>query len=136
ICTGNQETDAVSRAGLVGLTATLNRRTAVETAEPLAVDIEKDELIFFPLLYWPVVSTQATPSTKAVERITRYFETGAPILFDTRDANDQTPGPVGGAASSAQRLRRLVAGIKIPPLVPIPPDHVLTKSFYLMHDFP
>ena len=134
--TGNQEADAVSRAGLVGLTATLNRRTAVETAEPLAVDIQKDDLIFFPLLYWPVVSTQAAPSAKAVERINRYLDTGGTILFDTRDANDQTPGPVGGADSSAQRLRRLVAGIKMPPLVPIPPDHVLTKSFYLMHEFP
>jgi hypothetical protein len=136
IRTGDQATDAVSRAGLVGLTGTLNRRTAVETAEPLAVDIEKDELIFFPLLYWPVVSSQAAPSPKAIERINRYLETGGTILFDTRDANDQTPGPVGGAESSAQRLRRLVAGIKMPPLVPIPPDHVLTKSFYLMHDFP
>ena len=29
------EVDRLSRAGLVGLTATLNRRTAVETAEPL-----------------------------------------------------------------------------------------------------
>jgi len=134
--TGNQETDALSRAGLLGLTATLNRRTAVETAEPLAVDLERDELIFFPLLYWPVVSTQAAPSPRAVERINRYLETGGTILFDTRDANDQTPGPVGGATSSAQRLRRLVAGIKMPPLVPIPPDHVLTKSFYLLHDFP
>ena len=134
--TGNQETDALSRAGLLGLTATLNRRTAVETAEPLAVDLERDELIFFPLLYWPVVSTQAAPSPRAVERINRYLETGGTILFDTRDANDQTPGPVGGATSLAQRLRRLVAGIKMPPLVPIPPDHVLTKSFYLLHDFP
>ena len=34
--TGNDQVDTVSRAGLVGLTATLNRRTAVETAEPLA----------------------------------------------------------------------------------------------------
>jgi len=134
--TGNQNIDAVSRAGLLGLTATLNRRTAVETADPLAVDIEKDELIFFPLLYWPVVSAQAAPSPGAVERINRYLGTGGTILFDTQDANDQTPGPVGGADSSAQRLRRLAAGIKMPPLVPIPPDHVLTKSFYLMHDFP
>jgi hypothetical protein len=136
IQTGNQETDALSRAGLLGLTATLNRRTAVETAEPLAVDLERDELIFFPLLYWPVVSTQAAPSPRAVERINRYLETGGTILFDTRDANDQTPAPVGGAISSTQRLRRLVAGVKMPPLVPIPPDHVLTKSFYLLHDFP
>jgi hypothetical protein len=134
--TGNQEVDAVSRAGLLGLTATLNRRTAVETADPLAVEIEKDDLIFFPLLYWPVVATQPPPSPKAVERINRYLDTGGTILFDTRDGNDQSPGPVGGAESSAQRLRRLVDGIKMPPLVPIPPDHVLTKSFYLMHEFP
>jgi hypothetical protein len=134
--TGNDEVDTVSRAGLVGLTATLNRRTAVETAEPLAVDIERDELIFFPLLYWPVVSDQAPPSSTAVERINRYLETGGTILFDTRDGDDQTPGSFGGAAISAQRLRRLVGAIKIPTLVPIPPDHVLTKSFYLLHEFP
>ena len=134
--TGNEQVDAVSRAGLIGLTATLNRRTAVETAEPLAVDIERDELIFFPLLYWPVIAEQAPPSPTAVERINRYLETGGTILFDTRDGDDQTPGSFGGAAHSAQRLRRLVAGIKIPPLVPMPPDHVLTKSFYLLHEFP
>src|SRR6185437_2048991 len=83
IRTGNQEIDATSRAGLIGLTATLNRRTAVETAEPLAVDVEQDELVFFPLLYWPVVPSQAAPSPKAVERINRYLETGGTILFDT-----------------------------------------------------
>ena len=134
--TGNDQVDAVSRAGLVGLTATLNRRTSVETAEPLAVDIEQDELIFFPLLYWPVVSDQAPPSATAVERINRYLGTGGTILFDTRDGDDQTPGSFGGAALSAQRLRRLAGAIKIPALVPIPPDHVLTKSFYLLHEFP
>jgi hypothetical protein len=37
---------------------------------------------------------------------------------------------------SADRLKALVGGVKIPPLVPIPPDHVLTKSFYLLHEFP
>ncbi|HKM69061.1 MAG TPA: DUF4159 domain-containing protein [Stellaceae bacterium] len=134
--TGNDQVDAVSLAGLVGLTATLNRRTSVETAEPLAVDIEQDELIFFPLLYWPVVSDQAPPSATAVERINRYLGTGGTIFFDTRDGDEQTPGSFGGAALSAQYLRHLAGAIKIPALVPIPPDHVLTKSFYLMHEFP
>ncbi len=134
--TGTEEVDAVSRAGLLGLTAILNRRTAVETAEPLAVDIERDELIFFPLLYWPVTSGQASPSARAAERINRYLETGGTILFDTRDGNERIPGPFGTAAASQERLRRLVGGIKIPPLVPVPTDHVLTKSFYLLHEFP
>ncbi len=134
--TGNSEVDNESRAGLVGLGDALNRRTAVETGDPLAIDVEADELIFFPLLYWPVTADQAPPSPKAVERINRYLETGGTILFDTRDGDAQSPGPFGGAAVAAQRLRRLTAGINMPPLVPIPPDHVLTKSFYLLHEFP
>src|SRR5436190_12783111 len=136
IRTGSEAVDGQSRAGLLGLTDTLNRRTAVETAEPLAVDLERDDLIFFPLLYWPVTAEQTVPSPRAAERINRYLETGGTILFDTRDAGEETPGPFGSAATSQSRLRRLAAGIKIPQLVPVPPDHVLTKSFYLLHEFP
>ncbi|MBV8888497.1 MAG: DUF4159 domain-containing protein [Alphaproteobacteria bacterium] len=134
--TGVADVDAVSRAGLTGLTQTLNRRTAVETAEPMAVDVERDELIFFPLLYWPVTAEQQPPSPQAVERINRYLDTGGTILFDTRDAGEQMPGTYGTAALSEQLLRHLVGAVKIPPLEPVPPDHVLTKSFYLLHDFP
>jgi hypothetical protein len=136
IRTGSQAVDAESRAGMFGLADTLNRRTAVETAEPLAVDLEADDLIFFPLLYWPVTAEQPTPSPRAAERINRYLETGGTILFDTRDAGAETPGPFGNGAASQSRLRQLAAGVKIPPLVPVPPDHVLTKSFYLLHEFP
>src|SRR5438105_1939311 len=136
IQTGDQAVDAASHAGLVGLNATLSRRTAVETAEPLAVDLEHDDLIFFPLLYWPVTATQRPPSPAAAERINRYLETGGTILFDTRDGGEETPGPFGSAATSQAQLRRLVAGVKIPPLVPVPPDQVLTRSFYLLHEFP
>ncbi|HEX5318245.1 MAG TPA: DUF4159 domain-containing protein [Stellaceae bacterium] len=134
--TGSAEVDRLSQAGLVGLTETLNRRTAVETAAPLGVDLESDDLIFFPLLYWPVTPDQPPPSPAAVERINRYLDTGGTILFDTRDAGSQIPGPYGTGSASRERLKRLVAGVKIPPLVPIPPDHVLTKSFYLLHEFP
>ena len=40
-------------------------------------------------------------------------------------------GAVGGAAAA-----RWSAGSRSRPLVPVPPDHVLTKSFYLLHEFP
>jgi hypothetical protein len=33
-------------------------------------------------------------------------------------------------------LRKILAGLDIPPLAPPGEDHVLTKSFYLMRDFP
>jgi hypothetical protein len=33
-------------------------------------------------------------------------------------------------------LRRLTAKLDLPPLEVVPPDHVLTKTFYILHDFP
>jgi hypothetical protein len=135
IKTGIPSLDEVSRAGLAGLTNLLNRRTAVEAAEPMAVDPEQDELIFFPLIYWPISADQPSLSPRAIERLNRFIATGGTIFFDTRDQGEG--GATGNFAGAAtQRLRQLVGGLNIPPLAPIPPDHVLTKSFYLMQDFP
>jgi hypothetical protein len=134
IQTGDPQVDQVSKAGLVGLSGVLGRRTAVESGEPMAVDPEQDELIFFPLIYWPVTPDQPTRSPRAIERLNRYLATGGTIFFDTRD---QGEGGTGGMAGSAtQHLRQIAAGLNIPALQPVPPDHVLTKSFYLLQEFP
>ena len=59
---------------------------------------------------------------------------GGTILFDTRDL---TVGAVRGEASPGQQtLRRLTAGSDLPPLEQLPADHVLTKTFYILRDFP
>jgi hypothetical protein len=134
--TGDAAVDAASRAGLTGLSDALDRRTAVEPGAPLAVDIEADELVFFPLLYWPVTSGEPPPSPRAIGKLNRYLDTGGTILFDTRDGTGAAAGMLDGAAPAAGALQELTAGLKMPPLVPIPPDHVLTKSFYLLHEFP
>ncbi|HKF70741.1 MAG TPA: BatA domain-containing protein, partial [Stellaceae bacterium] len=65
---GIPEVDDQTRAGLAGLSDVLNRRTAVEAAVPLDVDIETDEIVFFPLLYWPVAEGQQLPSAKAIDK--------------------------------------------------------------------
>ena len=33
-------------------------------------------------------------------------------------------------------MRRLTQGLDLPPLEPVPADHVLTKAFYILRDFP
>lgn len=131
VLTGDAQADAVAKAGLRGLGEVLWQRTAVEPAEPIAVDIEKDELAFFPFLYWPVTASQPLPSAAAYAKLNDYLRTGGMILFDTRDG-DLAPGN----SPEAQALQRLAAGLDIPPLEPVPPDHVLTRTFYLLQDFP
>lgn len=133
VITGDSRLDETSRAGLIGLSVSLQARTAVVPGEPFGVDVERDELAFFPLLYWPMSDTQQPLSDVAVRRINDYLRHGGAILFDTRD---QQFAAFGGTGPGTKKLRELVGGLDLPPLVPIPPDHVLTKAFYLLQEFP
>lgn len=123
----------MSAAGLTGLSRVLAARTAIEPAEPMAVDLEQDDLSLFPLIYWPIAERQPTPSAEASARLNAFMRSGGMIVFDTRDAHLSSPG---GAGPNAKALRRLAAALDLPPLERVPPDHVLTRTFYLLDRFP
>jgi Domain of unknown function (DUF4159)/Aerotolerance regulator N-terminal len=137
VVTGDSEVDAVSKAGLQGLTLFLAQRTALEAGEPIGLDIGRDELAFFPLIYWPIVPGAPKPSAEALARIDAYMKQGGTVLFDTRDALIAPPGPGGEARSPGMaELRSILSSLDIPELEPVPRDHVLTKTFFLLRDFP
>ena len=133
VLTGDAQLDQVAEAGLRGLGERLWERTSIEPEAPVGVDIERDELAFFPFLYWPVSASQPLPSANAYRKLNDYLRTGGMILFDTRDSD---VARAGGSTPEAQHLQRIAAGLNIPPLEPVPPDHVLTRTFYLLQDFP
>lgn len=134
VVTGQADIDQMSRAGLYGLTEVLYRRTSIEAAEPIGVNLEADDISLVPFLYWPITPQQPQLSDAALRRLDLFMKTGGMILFDTRD---QAMGLSGTAASpNTDKLRQLLARLDIPPLMPVPDDHVLTKAFYLMQDFP
>jgi hypothetical protein len=135
VLTGIPALDETSRAGLDGLTRVLERRTSIEAGPPLSVDLARDDLSFFPLLYWPIADEQRTLPEIAVRKVNDYMKNGGTILFDLREL-DSGAQPFGRATRGMQALQRLAQGLEIPQLAPVPPDHVLTKSFYLMQDFP
>ncbi|MGB0497554.1 MAG: DUF4159 domain-containing protein [Rubricella sp.] len=132
VLTGDEEIDAAARAGLRGLAFVLTQRTAVE---PLvaSVDVETDELAFYPILYWPVTDDAERPSDEAYARINTFLRSGGMILFDTMDA--QIAG-FGSETPTSIALRRIADGLDLPPLEPVPQDHVLTRTFYLLDAFP
>ena len=134
VLTGDPKVDEMARAGLLGLSDKLWQRTSIEPMMPMGVDIEKDELAFFPFLYWPVVAGAAQPSDAAYAKLNQYLRTGGMILFDTRDAD--LTGFGGGTTPEGQALQVIAEGLDIPPLEPMPADHVLTRTFYLLQDFP
>jgi Domain of unknown function (DUF4159) len=137
VVTGNAEVDAISKAGLAGLTLFLAQRTALEPGDPIGLDITRDELAFYPLIYWPIAPGAARPTEAALKRIDTYMKDGGTVLFDTRDAVVAPPGPNGETRSPGMlELRQILSSLDIPELEPVPRDHVLTKTFYLLRDFP
>ncbi len=136
VTTGDSALDRMTMAGLRGLSEVLQRRTAVEAGEPLAVDIEEDELAFYPLLYWAVSPAQRPLSQRARGKLNTYLRTGGTVLFDTREQGGMAPGSPSGVGDAGLRLRRILRGLDVPLLIQTPPDHVLTRAFYLLDDFP
>jgi hypothetical protein len=137
ILTGDAEVDNVSKMGLQGLILFLAQRTALEAGDPVGLDPARDELAFFPLIYWPIVPNAPRPSQAALTRIDAYMKQGGTVLFDTRDAVMAPPGPGGENRSPGMlALRDILASLDIPELEPVPKDHVLTKTFFLLNNFP
>ncbi|WP_111431971.1 DUF4159 domain-containing protein [Rhodobacteraceae bacterium DSL-40] len=132
--TGNTRVDQVSEAGLKGLSRELFERTAIDPADPVGINLETDDLTLLPLLYWPVTEGQQPPSDAAYARLNEYLRHGGMILFDTRDSD--IAASYGGTTPNGRALQRIALKLDIPPLVQVPPDHVLTRTFYLLQDFP
>lgn len=132
VVTGDPEIDRTSEEGLSGLSKVLRARTALEPAEPMGVDIDKDELAFFPILYWPVREDASPLSDATLAKVDAFMKQGGLIVFDTRDHETG----FSGTGTQAKALNRLIGQLDIPPLEPVPESHVLTKSFYLMRSFP
>ncbi|MGQ3283222.1 DUF4159 domain-containing protein [Bosea sp. (in: a-proteobacteria)] len=133
VVTGDRTVDEMSKAGLAGLNLVLGARTALEPGEAVGVNVDRDELAFFPVLYWPIVSGRPIPSSETLRKLEAYMKGGGLVIFDTRDAMSARPG--GGTTPEGDQLRRMLQTLDIPELEPLPRDHVLTKTFYILDGF-
>jgi hypothetical protein len=134
--TGDDSVDTISEQGLKGLGLILTDRTSVIPGSPIGVNIERDEIVFFPLVYWPVLDGAAVPTPATLAKMDAYMKNGGTIFFDLRDDAMGLESLSGAATGATDALRRILAKLDIPPLEPVPENHVLTKAFYLMRDFP
>ncbi|MGE0232379.1 MAG: DUF4159 domain-containing protein [Flavobacteriaceae bacterium] len=134
VVTGDSRLDAISKAGLEGLSRILATRTAFEPGPPAAIDPATDEMAFYTLIYWPVRADSPPVTERAVQRVDAFMKQGGTVLFDTGDQlqtayrSDSSP--------NQRRLAELLGDLDLPELEPVPADHVLTKAFYLLSDFP
>ena len=136
VVTGDAEVDTVSKQGLAGLSDYVNGRTAAVLADPVGVVPGRDDLGFFPLLYFPVTA-DATVSPAAIAALNDYMRHGGIVVIDLRGGDASAEGSGAGAApDTASALRRIGRGLDVPRLTPLTSAHVLAHAFYLLTDFP
>lgn len=139
VATGNPDIDRLAQSGLDNLTSLLATRTAAELALPLRLDLTApsltpDSLTPFPMLYWRVTATTAIPPARNMAALNDYLKRGGLLVFDAPDQTGAVGGGEPGAASA--RLGAILRLLDLAPMTDMPPDHALTRSFYLLQNLP
>ncbi len=132
IASGDAQVDGIARSGLEGLSDYVNHRTAATLFEPDPVRPGQTDLSVYPLLYWPITADAEALTSDQTAALNDYMSRGGIILIDTRDSGSGS----GFAPGTEQALKRLSRGLMIPPLAALTGEHVLSRSFYLLSDFP
>jgi len=133
VLTGDSHVDEISQEGLLSLSRVLAARTSLTPGDPVGLDLARDELAFYPMIYWPVVPGHGQPTAAVLAKVAAYMKEGGTIIFDTRDA--LTARPEGPPTAEGSWLKQMLSGLDVPELEPVPPDHVVTKTFYLLDGF-
>ena len=138
VLTGDQIVDNTSKEGLSGLVKVLGFRTSVEQAGVNSINIDSDDIAFFPILYWPVLPNAQPLKETTLAKIDAYMKEGGLIIFDTRDYGQGLPSGfnVNRGGETGTALQRLLGRLDIPRLEAVPETHVLTRAFYLLRTFP
>jgi hypothetical protein len=126
--TGDGFVDGKTRAGLTALSRLVGERSTARLDTPMAVDLERDPVLFFPIVYWPLSAAQKPPSAAAMDKLNAYLRSGGMIVLDTGAESANTGDPA--------ILRSLTQGLAVPPLIMVDGNHVLTRSFYLLKELP
>ena len=130
--TGNSRTDSLSEAAMKTLVKELTTRTTIEPEGARGVTLGQDPLVFYPFLYFPVERDAPDLTDEASAALNAYMASGGTIVFDTRDQGDRAL--LG--TSTHPGLSAVTKNLDVPQIGPVPEDHVLTKSFYLLQSFP
>jgi hypothetical protein len=136
IVTNNPATDQISADGLGYLSANVSAHSSIQLGAPVALNPGKDDLSFYPLIYWPLLPSAPVPSPAACDALNTYMKYGGLLVIDMPGSDPGAAGSGAGFAPGASAaFTRATACLNLPPLEAISPDNVLARSFYIIPDY-
>jgi hypothetical protein len=133
VITGNPARDDLSRRGLESLTRFIKLRTAIIMNDVVGVAPDNRNIGLYPVIYWPLAGDEPPLTPAERNNLQDYLRHGGMIFFDTNDRSLVNPPVITPAWRSLQNhLDQLGSST----LQPLPAEHVLGRSFYLLDQFP
>ena len=108
-------------------------RTSINPKGVKEIDLKKDNIFFYPIIYWQITKEFIKLDNKSLKKLKSYFDSGGIILFDLVEFSKSYSSL---SNNSLYEIKNLFANIGIVNLDLVPKDHTLTKSFYLLSNFP
>lgn len=103
----------------------VGRRTSIAAAfEPARVDLASPDLFLHPFLFWSGAAGFDPIPERDVLRLRRYISAGGFLLADSAQENGDD-----FIDSVKREMRR---AFPVLPVQPLPPEHVVYKSFYML----
>ena len=127
ILNGNPEIDEVSYNGLKNLSDIITQKTAAIFTDPKSIDLKKDKLFSFPLIYW-ATNTEVKSLPK---KIKQYINDGGLLLIDCKLNQDEII-----IDKCLKRFETLLESNFPGNLEILNKSHAIAKSFYLLKNFP
>ena len=138
VVTGNADVDSIVKAGMSGLTLFLAQRTALEAGDPVGIDPAQRRTGVFSadLLAGGAGRAKAAAGRHQPDR--RLHEAGrhGDVRYPRRHRSATRRRMAARRRRACRRLREILSSLDVPELEPVPREHVLTKTFYLLRDFP
>ncbi len=128
LLTGSQTGPARATAPARWSWELVQRTSAPARLRPSVVRADEPAIVDAPFLYWSGDSEVAPLTSAEVSGLRRFFALGGVLLVD-----DAAPGDRGEASAFGRSARREIARVLVDSTpVPIGPDHVVFRTFYLL----
>jgi hypothetical protein len=117
------------------LTRVLKERTSIEAGPPIAINLSKNDISFYPIIYWPITEEVNILSDTIINKVQIYMKNGGLIVFDTRDLSP-TNIITKKRSKEQEALKTILKALDLPILIKVPENHVIRRSFYLLSELP
>ena len=129
--TGSKEIDDITKKGMVSISEYISSKTSVILDYPEEINLDKDDIYFYPILYFPFINAEKEVSMKKIVKLQNFINNGGVIIFDCK--NNEKNFFINDCLKD---LLFTFRDLDISNPFRLRKKNIISRSFYLLNDFP